>query len=85
MGLIWRSVADDAFEEEWRARARQLAQGPGVAYRALKQAMRASLQNGFDQQLSLEAQLQGECGRSRDFLEGVMAFLEKRPARFEGR
>ncbi len=85
MGMIWEAVEDDAFEAAWRARAGQLAKGPGVAYRAVKQAMRASLANGFDQQLSLEAQLQGECGRSRDFLEGVMAFLEKRPARFEGR
>ncbi|WP_209425139.1 enoyl-CoA hydratase-related protein [Pararhodobacter sp. SW119] len=85
MGMIWAAVDDDAFEGEWRARAGQLAKGPSVAYRALKQAIRASQQNDFDQQLSLEAQLQGECGRSRDFLEGVMAFLEKRPARFEGR
>jgi 2-(1,2-epoxy-1,2-dihydrophenyl)acetyl-CoA isomerase len=85
MGMIWEAVDDAAFEDHWRGRAAQLAQGPGVAYRALKQAMRASLQNNFDQQLALEAQLQGECGKSRDFLEGVMAFLEKRPARFEAR
>lgn len=85
MGMIWEAVADDAFEEAWKRRAAQLAQGPGVAYRAVKQAIRASLANDFDQQLALEAQLQGQCGRSRDFLEGVMAFLEKRPARFEGR
>ena len=36
-------------------------------------------------QLALEAELQGEAGRSRDFREGVTAFLEKRPARYEGR
>jgi 2-(1,2-epoxy-1,2-dihydrophenyl)acetyl-CoA isomerase len=85
VGMIWEAVDDEGFEAHWRARAAHLAQGPGVAYRALKQAMRASLQNDFDRQFALEAQLQGECGRSRDFLEGVMAFLEKRPARFEGR
>jgi 2-(1,2-epoxy-1,2-dihydrophenyl)acetyl-CoA isomerase len=33
----------------------------------------------------LEAKLQGECGETRDFKEGVLAFLEKRPADFEGR
>ncbi|HBM38592.1 MAG TPA: 2-(1,2-epoxy-1,2-dihydrophenyl)acetyl-CoA isomerase, partial [Sulfitobacter sp.] len=34
---------------------------------------------------SLEAQEQGKCGQSRDFKEGVMAFMQKRPASFEGR
>ena len=85
MGLIWEVFADEDFDAGWRARAGQLAKGPSVAYRAVKQAMRASLSNNFDQQLALEARLQGECGKSRDFLEGVMAFLEKRPAQFEGR
>jgi 2-(1,2-epoxy-1,2-dihydrophenyl)acetyl-CoA isomerase len=37
------------------------------------------------EQLVLEGQLQGECGRTRDFKEGVLAFQEKRPAHFEGR
>ena len=59
--------------------------GPTLAYGAIKRALRESLSNDLDQQLSLEADLQGECGKSRDFREGVMAFLEKRPAKFEGR
>ncbi len=84
-GMIWEAVADDAFAETWQGRARQLAQGPTVAYGAVKRALRASLSQTLDQQLAMEAQLQAECGKSRDFLEGVMAFLEKRPARFEGR
>ncbi|MDA9949857.1 2-(1,2-epoxy-1,2-dihydrophenyl)acetyl-CoA isomerase, partial [Paracoccaceae bacterium] len=39
----------------------------------------------YEQQLMLEAKLQGDCGKTRDFKEGVLAFLEKRPAVFEGR
>ncbi|MBE3637087.1 enoyl-CoA hydratase-related protein [Mangrovicoccus algicola] len=84
-GMIWKAVPAQEFAAHWQARAAQLAQGPTEALARIKQALRASTQNGLDAQLGLEAQLQGECGRTRDFTEGVMAFLEKRPARFEGR
>ena len=63
----------------------QLAQGPTAAYRGIKQAIRGSWDRTLDEQLAAEARLQGEAGRSRDFKEGVLAFLEKRSARFEGR
>ncbi|SES17605.1 2-(1,2-epoxy-1,2-dihydrophenyl)acetyl-CoA isomerase [Tranquillimonas rosea] len=84
-GMIWEAVADDVFDQHWRQRAQALAQGPTTAYAGVKTAIRASFDNDVDTQLALEAQLQGECGKSRDFREGVMAFLEKRPAAFEGR
>jgi 2-(1,2-epoxy-1,2-dihydrophenyl)acetyl-CoA isomerase len=84
-GMIWEAVADEAFEETWRARARHLAEGPTEAYKRIKSAMQASFGNTLQEQLLLEGQLQGECGRTRDFKEGVMAFIEKRPAVFEGR
>jgi len=84
-GMIWEAVPDDGFEAHWRSRAEHLAQGPTVAYANLKTAMRASYENTLDAQLLLEAKLQGAAGKSRDFKEGVVAFLEKRPARYEGR
>ena len=84
-GMIWESVEDEAFAAHWRARALQLATGPTVAYAAVKTALRTSFANDLRAQLSLEAELQGRCGRTRDFREGVLAFLEKRPAQFEGR
>ncbi len=84
-GMIWEAVPDEGFEAHWRGRAAHLAAGPTVAYGALKQALRASWDNGLEDQLALEAQLQGRCGQTRDFREGVVAFQEKRPARFEGR
>ena len=84
-GMIWEWVPDAAFEARVAARAAQLAAGPSLAYRHVKTALRQSFGNDLAGQLSLEARLQGECGASQDFAEGVRAFLEKRPARFEGR
>ena len=84
-GLIWEAVPDIDFDSHWRARAAQLAAGPTLAYRGIKTALRASLGNSFEAQIALEAKIQGACGRSRDFKEGVLAFLEKRAPSFEGR
>ncbi|MBK1635037.1 enoyl-CoA hydratase-related protein [Rhodovulum adriaticum] len=84
-GMIWEAVPEDGFEAHWRARAAHLAVGPTLAYGRLKQAIRQSYDNALEDQLALEAELQGDCGKSHDFKEGVVAFLEKRRARFEGR
>ncbi|MBJ6370285.1 enoyl-CoA hydratase-related protein [Sedimentitalea arenosa] len=84
-GLIWEAVEDGEFDAHWRARAAHLAAGPTAAYAAVKKAIRGSFGKELEDQLETEAHLQGECGKSRDFREGVLAFLQKRPASFEGR
>ncbi|QUJ77853.1 enoyl-CoA hydratase/isomerase family protein [Sulfitobacter albidus] len=84
-GMIWQAVPDSEFDAHWRERAAHLAAGPTAAYGAIKRTLRASWDNDYADQLTLEAREQGECGRSRDFKEGVLAFTEKRPATFEGR
>ncbi len=84
-GMIWEAVPDEGFDAHWRGRAEQLAAGPTVAYRNIKSALRNSFANDVDDQLSLEARLQAECGRSRDFREGIAAFMDKRAPDFEGR
>ena len=83
-GMIYETVADEGFTAHWQARARALAQGPTRAYLGVKTALRASFDNDLDTQLALEARLQGECGATEDFREGVAAFLEKRAAQFRG-
>ncbi len=84
-GMIYETVPDAEFTAHWQARAAQLAQGPTRAYHGVKQAMRASFDNDLDTQLALEARLQGICGETTDFREGVAAFLQKRAAKFTGR
>ncbi len=84
-GMIWEAVPDAEFDAHWRARAAKLAAGPTVGYRNSKRALRESFANDLDTQLTLEAKLQGECGKTRDFQEGVTAFLEKREPNYEGR
>lgn len=84
-GMIWQAVPDEDFAGAVAARAAQLAAGPTLAYRLTRRAMREGLSRDLEAQLAVEAMLQGEAGRSRDFREGVAAFLEKRPARYEGR
>lgn len=83
-GMIYESVPDEGFTAHWQARALSLAQGPTLAYHGVKTALRASFDNDLDAQLALEARLQGECGATEDFREGVAAFLEKRAAKFRG-
>ncbi|GAA3872222.1 enoyl-CoA hydratase-related protein [Celeribacter arenosi] len=84
-GMIYESVEDDLFAGHVAARAKHLANGPTVAYRHVKDALHASYDNTLKDQLTLEAKLQNHCGQTRDFKEGVVAFLEKRPAKYEGR
>ena len=83
--MIWEAVPDDRFAEVVAARAEKLAAGPTGAFAALKQALQGAFDQPLDAQLALEARLQGVCGASADFREGVAAFAEKRPAVFTGR
>ena len=84
-GMIYEAVPAEEFEAHWMERAQALAKGPTAAYRHLKAALQASAANGLEAQLAVEARLQAACGATADFTEGVAAFMEKRPARFQGR
>ncbi len=63
----------------------RLAAGPTASYAGTKRQLNRWVYGGMHDQLALEAQIQQEMARSEDFVEGVTAFVEKRPARFAGR
>jgi len=84
-GLVNRVVDDGALIAEARALAEKLSQGPTRAFAMMRQAYWASLDNPYERQLDLEAELQSRASRTEDFREGVAAFLDKRPAKFSGK
>ena len=83
-GLINRVVPDGRLSEEAAALAARLASGPTRSYAGAKRQLNNWLYARMGEQLELEAQIQQEMAGSGDFLEGVTAFAEKRPARFSG-
>jgi len=83
-GLINRCVADGELASTALGLAKQLASGP-MSLRLIRRAMWASLDGGWSEQLNVEVDAQREAGYSQDFVEGVMAFQQKRAAVFQGR
>jgi 2-(1,2-epoxy-1,2-dihydrophenyl)acetyl-CoA isomerase len=83
-GLIWRCVEDAEFIATVDKLVARLAAGPTRAFARMKQAIYSSADHTLNQQLDLERDVMRELGESRDFREGVAAFLEKRTAQFTG-
>lgn len=83
-GIAWQVVDLAELQAASLALAERLAALPPKAVIGTRRLMRASLGNDLNTQLAMERDLQRECGFSRDYGEGVNAFLEKRPAKFTG-
>jgi 2-(1,2-epoxy-1,2-dihydrophenyl)acetyl-CoA isomerase len=84
-GLIWDCVDDDLLLPEAKKVAQRLARLPAHAVQEARNAFAASERNTLDEQLHYESERQRELIDKPSFGEGVAAFLQKRPAVFEGR
>ena len=84
IGMINSVAPDGELRQRVMALAERLAQSPTAAIAQMKKLLDASAANDYGSQLDLEREAQIEAGKSKDFVEGVSAFLEKRPPRFVG-
>ena len=85
LGLIHQAVADEDFDKAVAKLANKLASMPTRGLGLTKKALHAGATNNLHAQLAFELDLQFEAAETKDYAEGVQAFLEKRPANFVGR
>ncbi|BBA99892.1 putative enoyl-CoA hydratase/isomerase [Actinacidiphila reveromycinica] len=85
LGLVHRVLPAEELAQAAVAVARRLADGPTVAYAAIKEALAYGASHTLEETLAREDVLQARAGGSADHREGVAAFVAKRKPHFEGR
>ena len=83
-GLINRVLPDDRLTGDAELMLEHLAEGPTKAYANFKRLVNRRVYADLPEQLDAEADAQREQGHTADFIEGVLAFVEKRPPKFTG-
>jgi 2-(1,2-epoxy-1,2-dihydrophenyl)acetyl-CoA isomerase len=84
VGLINAAWPDAEFAANADALLRRLGDGPTRSYAGSKRELNHWLYARMAEHLALEAEIQGETAGSKDFIEGITAFLEKRKPTFTG-
>ena len=84
--LLTSGAFKPIFSSVWAERrmADRLAAMPTQALVATRSLLREAGTRSFSQQLDVERDTQSALGRTHDYIEGVMAFRQKRPAQFKG-
>ncbi len=85
LGLVSRVEDEDQLFDRTMELARRLAEGPGVAYRYMKQTLIMAETEALGPVLEREAYNMARCGKTNDAAEAGAAFREKRPPVFQSR
>ena len=85
LGMIYKYVPSEEFEETINKLATKLANMPTKALGMIKELFNASMTNSLQEQLAMESKFQIEAAQSEDYAEGVAAFIEKRKPNFKGK
>ncbi|MDP3386010.1 MAG: enoyl-CoA hydratase-related protein [Eubacteriales bacterium] len=85
LGFVHMMVPSDKLHLETERFAQKLAAGPSISYQMMKELIFESEFKGFEAFIDLEEKKQKICGRTEDFKEGIMSFVEKRKPVFTGR
>ena len=83
-GMVNRVVGDNELISVAKEFAEKIAAGPTKALALTKELIWGSQDSTFQEQVHAERMAQRTAGRTKDFREGVSAFMEKRSAKFTG-
>jgi 2-(1,2-epoxy-1,2-dihydrophenyl)acetyl-CoA isomerase len=85
LGLVQAVLPDEVLLDSATELAHRLADGPTSAYAAIKRSIGFAATASLPEALELEAQLQGQMGRTADHQNAVAAFLNRQTPTFTGR
>lgn len=84
-GIVNRVVPDAELATETEKLASELAAGPTASFGAAKRLLWTGLNETLETQMARESEAIAAAVRSSDAQEGIRAFIEKRPPRFQGK
>jgi len=84
MGMLYKVFSNETFEDESKKIAITLSQMPTKALAYTKHALNQAFSNSWEEQLLLEDEYQQKAASTKDYAEGIHAFIAKRMPSFKG-